>query len=1248
MKRNIKRLIGLLLAALLLCGLLPMAAIAAEGDTHYYKVSSNVPWSDDGSDTALPFLKKTNTSDNSIISSKLMQSFIISNYSTVESGITLDYVEVDGLKITYDDFAQYTSLTAIDVSSCPNITGGSIRIRLSNENPQLQFNNIQVTGDISIKYVFSSKSEGYTYSPAFAGDTAGLTSLYAGAVSSGADQWYISAPAESGEMAFAYWTWTSAADPTGNGGEKLTENPLTVELTENREYTAHYLPVFTPSVTNADPDLGSAGAQLVRAGENGSVWKITGTPVNFWCTFTHVTDSEGNRYESVDGAVEVTVTSEGQEFTAHFEKYDDPHLLDDIKVGFLTGSPTYYVDSYSGQTVSNPPSVDTTHTASDGHPLGLVIPVEEQNGYVQNYKYTIAYKGDEAPYSEYTGRSFPSNMRYLCVPVDLEKLKAAENTVVVTFSGTTQLGEEFSDTKEYVIDVNSLTEANVNTELTQLDSGEKTIEYLNDVVTVTDSATQVTTIYAVTSTVVFMRDTTGDSYTKTTTDGFSFGDPYGSNTGFMAFCADEDNAYALIKHIENNLSVIDLARLGDDGAWEKVENARFYDGLESTFEGGNLNVRGMTIENGKIRVFGNTFDAVWDGGKWTGTQHPEGLNIAYNSGWRRYVYSKGVFQTDGGFVAASSEGGIWKYSDGQWGQLTWSTNEGINEGLDPNTEFTPQSSALNGNFYVKAGSDIYRISTSRLTDSTCVKKIPLDTRYCDSLRLDSYAGEDYNGKVYVMVNGVSYYRYNSSWRGTYLYSVDMDTGLWTLENVGGDFYDYNSAGTNLHPCEIDRIFNPAEGLTVFGAMEGAYAIDTLPTGSVDIDTIRTTAKAELKEYLDALGDDNYSEEKYAAVLAAYEAGLKAIDAAADIDAVKAARDAAKSAMNAVEKDMQGTKTVWVSFSNDGEFIIGNDADSTGMGAMEITVEYFDLAAYGLEAFYKYDDNGNIIEQPTMLHLYIKLLEEYYLGLTDGEQLKVGESKLKPDDEYYALLITGSASSMYMKNFWGHDENLTYFHNHQYPLMSPGWGSTADWILLENGDYVELAMYTDWGFYRDEGAGFRYFVDSEGNDVNEFTGTSGSLTARRAKSDTNGGRSYVNEANAKIYYISAEDFVGGAVSEGNGWTYLTTANGDGKFSFDLSSLEAGEYYLGTPGNTVSSPGAIAVTVPSVKYGDVNGDDVINARDAAMIYACVNGEIELSDTQLAAADVNGDGIVNARDAAAVYALANGRIESFSTVQ
>lgn len=58
--------------------------------------------------------------------------------------------------------------------------------------------------------------------------------------------------------------------------------------------------------------------------------------------------------------------------------------------------------------------------------------------------------------------------------------------------------------------------------------------------------------------------------------------------------------------------------------------------------------------------------------------------------------------------------------------------------------------------------------------------------------------------------------------------------------------------------------------------------------------------------------------------------------------------------------------------------------------------------------------------------------------------------------------------MYMTNFWGHDENLLYYVNHQYPLMYEGWGSTADWILLEDGDAIEVAMFTDWDFIHNEG------------------------------------------------------------------------------------------------------------------------------------------------------------------------------------
>ena len=164
-------------------------------------------------------------------------------------------------------------------------------------------------------------------------------------------------------------------------------------------------------------------------------------------------------------------------------------------------------------------------------------------------------------------------------------------------------------------------------------------------------------------------------------------------------------------------------------------------------------------------------------------------------------------------------------------------------------------------------------------------------------------------------------------------------------------------------------------------------------------------------------------------------------------------------------------TVYVSVSNDGEFVTGNDAKETVMARVPVTVEYFDLADYGLEAFYRYetDENGDyigseVMKQPTLLHCYIQILEQYYLG---GEKLEIGGD---------ALSISGSATSLYMTKFWGHDENLMYFVDHAYPLMREGWGATSDWILLEDGMEVDVAMFTDWNFYF-SGA-FAYFDTGE--------------------------------------------------------------------------------------------------------------------------------------------------------------------------
>ena len=187
-------------------------------------------------------------------------------------------------------------------------------------------------------------------------------------------------------------------------------------------------------------------------------------------------------------------------------------------------------------------------------------------------------------------------------------------------------------------------------------------------------------------------------------------------------------------------------------------------------------------------------------------------------------------------------------------------------------------------------------------------------------------------------------------------------------------------------------------------------------------------------------------------------------------------------------------TVYVTISNDGVPIKGRDG--TVLCHKAITVPYFDLANYGLEEFYRYHtENGegkyideNIVERPTGLHLYLYLLERYFIGLPEEQcckgayprdalaSFKLGEDVCYMDetpaytaDSFAALTISGSPTSLYMTNFWGHDENLMYYRNHCFPYMSPGWGSTSDYIVLSDGDTWDVAMFTNWSFWSSGGA-----------------------------------------------------------------------------------------------------------------------------------------------------------------------------------
>ncbi len=150
---------------------------------------------------------------------------------------------------------------------------------------------------------------------------------------------------------------------------------------------------------------------------------------------------------------------------------------------------------------------------------------------------------------------------------------------------------------------------------------------------------------------------------------------------------------------------------------------------------------------------------------------------------------------------------------------------------------------------------------------------------------------------------------------------------------------------------------------------------------------------------------------------------------------------------------------------------------------KVTVPYFDLALYGLEDYYFRSEiyvpgesgSGSTDEpygQITLLHLFIYELERDFCGLAE-EQCGKGYLKEKNLIGTDVFNVSGSSGSFFMQNIWNHDPNLLYYVNYQFPIASEGYGSTADQILLREGDVVSMSLYTDWSFYSDEAAGFHH-------------------------------------------------------------------------------------------------------------------------------------------------------------------------------
>lgn len=325
-------------------------------------------------------------------------------------------------------------------------------------------------------------------------------------------------------------------------------------------------------------------------------------------------------------------------------------------------------------------------------------------------------------------------------------------------------------------------------------------------------------------------------------------------------------------------------------------------------------------------------------------------------------------------------------------------------------------------------------------------------------------------------------------------------------------------------------------------------------------------------------------------------------------------------------------TVYVTISNDGVPIKGHDG--TVLCHKAITVPYFDLASYGLEEFYRYHtENGegkyideNIVERPTGLHLYLYLLERYFIGLPDEEcckgkydrdklaSFKLGEDVYYMDetpaytaDSFAALTITGSPTSLYMANFWGHDENLMYYRNHCYPYMSPGWGSTSDYIVLSDGDTWDVAMFTNWSFWSSGGA----FTCFDKDAYNARPGMEMTVNTQ-AYGTTFEGSDFYPFSNLDVFLYNDK------------WEqieqYKEAADGKSTFSFTAPTEEGTYYLVGMDPNR---------TIPKDDSGGTNYAKIAPAT--AILNVAADAELErpfqdaaVNDEKLAAKNTSYEGI------------------------
>ena len=276
--------------------------------------------------------------------------------------------------------------------------------------------------------------------------------------------------------------------------------------------------------------------------------------------------------------------------------------------------------------------------------------------------------------------------------------------------------------------------------------------------------------------------------------------------------------------------------------------------------------------------------------------------------------------------------------------------------------------------------------------------------------------------------------------------------------------------------------------------------------------------------------------------------------------------------------------VYLSISFDGQYI--NDKNGSPMVYVPVSMEDIaavDLTEYGLDnMLYDADGDGNY--ETTALQLLIYAHEELWGGDWG-------------DVNFDAL----PGSSYFKGGIFGFTENLVYFLNGDFPVDESQAsdfmtvGAPSDRIVLEAGDFLDVASFECFSFLWDQLGGFHLFADENGSYVHDYTAEAGealSVKLKHSFCDLMFGESWVKDA------ADFEIFYGSVYGEEIG-SVTTDDNGNAEITFD----EAGTYYVWSEGGIGSDDG----THGSCDHYMNNGEPCI-VSSPAYAKVTVTGEDE----------------------------------------